>query len=180
MKPFTWLVGGPHFRLVTDLSPDEFARRFEDYVDEPHWIPFGGFTGATLILGKFWPQGTFRLQQRCWYVNSALPFFHGRVEPLGTGSVIVGYFSLNPFVSAFMAVFLSWAGLFAAIGCFAAAHSLSEGNAEALWLLLATLGILVGLAAATLFTTVISKRKQEMYLEFFEETFGARLVERRD
>lgn len=70
--------------------------------------------------------------------------------------------------------------MFAAVICFATASSLLEGDRVALWGLLAATATLVGLVAATIFTTVISKKKQAMYLEFFQEKFGATLVERKE
>jgi hypothetical protein len=180
MKPFTWLVGGPQFKLATELSPEEFATRFTESVDKPHYILTAGHTGATPVLGKLLSHGRFRLQERCLYRNSGLPYFNGRVQPSGGGSEILGSFSVHPIVIPVMALFLGWASVFAAIGCFAAASSLMEGNRDSVWGLLAAIAALAGLAAAAVFTTVISKKKQEMYLEFFEETFGAKLIERKD
>ena len=79
-----------------------------------------------------------------------------------------------------MVLFLGWAALFAAIGCFAATTALLEGNRDALWGLLVAVAALVGLVGAAVFTRVISKKKQEMYLAFFAETFGARLIEQKE
>ncbi|MDT8389834.1 MAG: hypothetical protein RRC34_04920 [Lentisphaeria bacterium] len=180
MKPFTWLVGGPQFKLVSELSPEEFAMRFRESIDKPRHIPTAGHTGATPILGKLISQGRFRLQERCLYRNSGLPYFNGCVRPSGGGSEITGSFTVHPIVIPVMVLFLFWACLFAVVGCFAAASSLIEGNWHAVWGLLAAMAALAGLVAAAIFTTVISKKKQEMYLEFFERTFGAKLIERKE
>ena len=179
MKPFTWIVGGPQFKLVTELSPEEFATRFAESIDKPHYILTAGHTGSTPILGKLLSQGRFRLQERCLYRNSGLPYFNGRVQPSAGGSEIIGSFSVHPIVIPVMILFLGWASIFAAIGCFAAASSLIDGNRDALWGLIAATAALAGLVAAAMFTTVISKKKQDMYLEFFGQTFGATLTERK-
>ena len=180
VKAFTWLVGGPQFKFVTELSPEEFALRFADSIDKPHYFPIGGPTGATRILGKLLSHGRFSLQERCLYRNSGLPYFNGHVQPCGGGSEIVGSFSVHPIALSIMVLFLGWASIFAVIGCFIAVSSLIEGHQHALWGLLAAVAALAGLVAAVVFTTVISEKKQKMYIEFFAETFEAKLIERRN
>jgi hypothetical protein len=179
MKPFKWLLDSPHLMLVTKMSPEEFARRFGESVDRPHYIPTAGYTGSSRILGTL--SGTnFKLQERCWYRNSGLPCFYGRVQPCASGSVITGSFSLNPIVKAIMVVWLSLALLFSAIGCVLTASALFEGSHKAIWGLVGALGAMVLLSLAALCMSVIGRKKEDMYLKFFNETFEASLVERKE
>jgi hypothetical protein len=177
MKPFKWLLDGPHLKLKTELSPEQFIDTFARCVDAPHHIPAAGYTGSSQMLGTL--TGTnFKLQERCWYRNSGLPYFYGRIQSNGRGSEISGYFSVHPLMKPFMIVWLSLALMFSAIGCFATANSLLEGTPNAIWGFLAALGATVLLTLAAVFMRVIGKGKEEMYLAFFRETFAASLIER--
>lgn len=63
MKPFTWIVGGPYFKLVTDLSPEKFAREFTESVNQLSLIPTVGYAGTARIHGKLLSQDRFMLQE---------------------------------------------------------------------------------------------------------------------
>ena len=179
MKPFKWLLDSPHLKLQTRLSPEEFTGTFARCVGRPQYIPTAGYTGSSRILGTL--NGTsFKLQERCWYRNSGLPYFHGRVQPVVSGSEISGYFSVHPLVKPFMVVWLSMALMFSGVGCFVAASAMIGGSQNAIWGFLASLGAIVLLSLAAVFMKVIGKKKEEIYLIFFRETFGASLIERSD
>ena len=79
-----------------------------------------------------------------------------------------------------MVLVLSFALMFSAVGCITAVTLLFGESRNGSWVFPAALGALALLPVAAVFARVVSRRKEASYLEFFKETFGASLVERRD
>jgi len=179
MKQFQWLRGGPHFKFLSEIPPDEFVKVFAMSVDKPFYFSTG-LIGSTPFLGTLLPHGRFRLEQPGWYLQSGMRYLNGCVRPSGSGSEITGSFSANPFVILIAGLGLGIVFTFGAVGCCAGAASLFRGNPNALWVMLWALPALVGSALAAVFSTVISEADRDTYSDFFRQKFGAELVEIRD
>jgi hypothetical protein len=79
-----------------------------------------------------------------------------------------------------MVVFLSTGLLFGIAVSISAAVILLQGDYQSLWWFVGAGTATLALGAASVFTSVISKKKENMYITFFREKFGARVIERRE
>ena len=176
MKPFLWRTDGPRLKLATRLSLEDFAREFERSVDPGHFTMVAGFTGSTRFLGRLFGR-TFKLEKRRFLGNHG-SFFHGQVRPTEAGSEIDGYFRIHAISKAFVILLFSGWLIFAAALFLTAVASLLNGNLNSIWGIFIGSGAMVSVMGAAVFMKVIGRKEEAMFLKFFEEVFGASLVER--
>jgi len=177
MKPFLWLTDGPRLKLATRLSLEDFAREFERSVDPAHFTMVPGFTGSTRFLGRLSGR-TFKLEKRRFLGNHHGSFFHGQVRATDAGSEIDGYFRIHAISKAFAILLFSGWLIFAAALFLMAVASLLNGDLNSIWGIFIAFGAMVSVVGAAIFMKVIGRKEEAMFLKFFDEVFGASLVER--
>jgi hypothetical protein len=163
----------------TSLSPEEFADRFLTHIDKPRLSIQGGFTGSSRILGVV-RNGSFRLQRRCSYRNSGLPYFYGQLAAGDGTTTIHGYFSLHPFVKAMTICMFAMMMFAAVIGLMIAVQQATRGGVHSSYYLLAAVGGLLFVGYVIVTTNVASRKEEQMYVDFFRSVFGAELLRREE
>jgi hypothetical protein len=115
----------------SDASAEEVLRRLEAAIEPTAWLRNPFSTQHKAFQGKV-TGNTFRISRIIHDRNSFLPTVAGSVREAGSGAVIEATLGLNPFVAAFMALWLGSVGVLAVV---LGVGTLSSGQNPALALI---------------------------------------------
>lgn len=102
-----WFNKPATITLRTNLSVAECLRQLRDETDAAQRTIFAlsGYRGSKTVLCTF-DGAEFRLRKRRYYNNSFAPIFFGTLEPQSRGTLVRGYFDMDPWTKLFMKVWL--------------------------------------------------------------------------
>jgi hypothetical protein len=160
--------------LRTDLGLEDCLRRLQGATDlaKRTIFSFSGYKGSHPVLSKL-DGDKFKIWKRRYYRNSFAPFFFGTLTQDGRGTLVEGRFDMDPFVKAFVILWLAIVGL---SGISEVSSALSHGHSARTDVLFRGGMFLFGLILPR-FGQLIAKSEERFLRDFLESTLAARPVD---
>jgi hypothetical protein len=168
-------MGKRNIALRTDLSLEECQRRLQEATDvaKRTIFSFSGYKGSHPVLSNL-DGSKFKIWKRRYYRNSFAPFLLGSLSQDGLGTRVVGRFDMDPWVKAFVILWLAIVGFGGIEDIYSALSRGPSGQAGTNALLMGGM-FLFGLLLPR-FGQFIGRGEEGFLRDFLESTLVARQV----